>query len=129
MGPLQWSSQSALVGRRNRQSVNLAGDHRIDNLDLAGIVGFIRRPIPKHIHVQVAGSLLDAGVHRNKKQMGSSLGNYTDYFLTRPVAGGEGRAGIGENQMTVRYHRLRRLSSPVVPPWPALARRLPAFPP
>ena len=98
---LQRSDQRAFVGRGDRQSIHPLGDHGVHNLDLTRIVGFIRRPIPEHVHVQIMRRLFDAGVHGNEEQMGGGFGNHTNDLLMRAVAGGETQA---ENQMAARDH-------------------------
>jgi hypothetical protein len=77
-----------LVGSGNCHCIDMTGDHRIDNLNLPGVVCFFAGSIPEDGGREVAGGFVYTGVNGLKEQVGRGLSHDADDILARAVAGG-----------------------------------------
>src|SRR6185295_18993647 len=63
---LQRTYQGPIVGRGNGAAIDPAGDHGVDDLDLAAVVGFLVGTAPSNPDIQLAGSIVGPGMDGDK---------------------------------------------------------------
>ncbi len=71
---------------------DVAVNHRLDDLDLPGVVGLLRRAVPKDLHLGFARGLDGAAVDGLPEEMSAAFGNDADDDTLLPSASGREQA-------------------------------------
>ena len=80
------SHQGRALCRGEDNAVHAAVDHRIDNLDLTREFGFLRRPIPQDLDIEVSPGHHHSGINRLPEDRRRTLGRHADNPLAGSVA-------------------------------------------
>ena len=92
-GALDGSRDRCLIRGGDGESVDVARDHRVDDLNLAAILGLDGRAVPDDLDAELAPSRDRARLHGLPEELRSAFGNDGDDLLFRLLAPGEQETG------------------------------------
>lgn len=108
-GSFDGGGEGAFIGGRESDALDALGDQAIEDLDLAGMIGFIAGSVPDDLEVVFAGGLIDSGANGHEEEMRGGFGDDTDAGAGRGPAGGEAEEperneGSSEQGQTARQY-------------------------
>ena len=98
------ADQRLALGGGQRDAIDVLGDHRVDNLDLAAVVGLLSGAVPEDLDVELAARLQGAFVRGDPELVRGALGNDGD-APAAPCAGRRWRRGRWQDSARARLLR------------------------